>query len=280
MIHIITDSTSDMTHEEAAELKIAKAPLTVHFGDTAYSDGVDITPDAFYKLLSEGKDLPTTSQAPPAAFEELLKPILAKGDEAVIVTIASALSATYQSAVIATQNAAPDKVHIVDSRTASGGLALLLRHAARMRDSAQYTAGQIADELRELGPRVVIYGAVDTLKYLWKGGRVSRGKAVMGNLLNVTPVVMVRDGAISVADKARGEKGSLKTMLRLFENSKPDLEYGVAFMHGDVPERMERYIEAFQPVLDGTAVYRARLGSVIGTHTGPGIVAMAFINRE
>ncbi len=279
MIHIITDSTSDLTHTEAAELKISIAPLTVHFGDKTYSDGVDITPDAFYKLLEQAKEMPTTSQAPPAAFEELLRPILAKGDEAVIVTIASPLSATYQSAVLAARTA-QDKVHVVDSRTASGGLALLLRYAAGMRDSGEYTAKQIADKLRELAPRVVIFGAVDTLKYLWKGGRVSRGKAVMGSLLNVAPVLLVRDGAISVADKARGEKGSLKAMLRLFENSKPDLSYGVAFMHGDVPERMERYIDAFLPVLGNTSVYRARLGSVIGTHTGPGIVALGFINRE
>ena len=280
MLHIMTDSTCDLTQIELDTLGVAMAPLTVHFGDASYRDSIDLSPGAFYQKLEAAKDLPTTSQVSPAVFEQLLQPVVDKGEEAIIITISSTLSATYQSACMAAMNLAPDKVQVVDSRTASGGLALLIRQAVRMRDAGTYTAQDIADTLRSMAPRIAIYATIDTLKYLYKGGRVSRGVAVVGGVLNVTPLLHVQDGEIKIAGKARSEKGAIKSLLKLYQEAKPDREQGMVFFHGDAAPRMERLITAFQQETAGQPLYRTRMGSVIGTHTGPGVVAFAFVNQE
>ncbi len=177
-------------------------------------------------------------------------------------------------------NTSPEKVHVVDSRTASGGLALLIRKAVAMRDEGTYTAQQIAETLRDMGPRVVIFASIDTLKYLQKGGRVSRSMAVVGGLLNVTPILKVQDGEILNVGKARSEKGAIKTMMDLYRAEAIDKEYGFVFFHGDTAERMNRFEAAFEDEVSGMSVYHSRMGSVIGTHTGPGVVAISFINKE
>jgi DegV family protein with EDD domain len=280
MIHIITDSTCDLTQMELDKLQVATAPLTVHFADESFRDGLDITPSAFYQKLEKSKNLPTTSQATPASFEQLLKPIVEKGDEAVILTISSTLSATWQSACMAAMNTNPEKVHVVDSRTASGGLAMLVRKAAAMRDAGTHTAQQIAETIRQLGPRIVILASIDTLKYLQMGGRVSRTTAVVGGLLNVSPLLRVQDGEIITAGKARSEKSAIKFLLDLYKELEPDRDSGIVFFNGDAAPRMERFIEAFHQDISGMSLYRSRMGSVIGTHTGPGVVAIAFLSNK
>ncbi len=280
MIHIITDSTCDLTQAELSELNVASAPLTVHFQRESFRDGIDLGPSAFYQKLESSKELPTTSQASPAAFEQLLKPISEKGDEAVIITISSTLSATWQSACMAAMNISPDKVHVVDSRSASGGLALLIRKAVTMRDAGGHTAQQIAEILRDMAPRVVILASIDTLKYLQKGGRVSRSMAVVGGLLNVTPLLRVQDGEILNVGKARSEKSAIKSLLDLYRSCAPETENGIVLFHGDAAERMDRFMAAFEEEVSGMPLYHSRMGSVIGTHTGPGVVAIAFVDKH
>lgn len=277
MIHIVTDSTSDLTQQYRRDNGIAMLPLTIHFESESYRDSIDLNSKNFYNKLREAKTLPTTSQVPPGDFEDVFRPIVEKGDEAIVITIASLLSATYSSAVLAAQAVAPDKIHVIDSTSGSFGTALLIKRAIKLRDEGKMSAREIADDLQALAPRVRIYAVVDSLKYLKMGGRLSGSAAFIGTLLGIKPLIEVKQGKVNAIARIRGEKNIIKTLLEHFQNAKPDLSYGVSFGNADALEQMQNTIEAFKPALQGVDIYTSDLGAVIGTHTGPGVVGVGFI---
>lgn len=277
MIRIIADSTCDFTREEADRLGIGLVPLTIHFKDGDYLDGVDLSHGEFFTKLAGSETLPTTSQANPAQFEEAFRPWLERGQEILVVTISSRLSATMQSAVMAAQRTQAGRIHLVDSGSASIGAQLLLREAVRLRDEGNLDAAAIAARLRELAPRLQIVAVVDTLKYLKMGGRLSGGAALIGGLLGIRPVIEVRDGKVEPVGKVRGEQNAIRALTDRFDADRPDVGYGVFFGNTAAPERMERAIAAFGDRLRDAAVHRSGLGSVIGTHTGPGVVGLAYL---
>ncbi len=277
MIRIVTDSTSDLTQQYRRDNDIAMLPLTIHFESDSYRDSIDLNSKNFYSKLREAKNLPTTSQVPPGDFEDVFRPIVEKGDEVIAITIASLLSATHASAVLAAQAVAPDKIHVIDSNSGSFGTALLIKHAIKLRKEGKLSARQIADELRALAPRVRIFAVVDSLKYLKMGGRLSGSAAFIGTLLGIKPLIEVKQGKVNAIARIRGEKNIIKTLLEHFQNAKPDLSYGVSFGNADAFEQMQTTIKAFEPVLQGVDIYTSDLGAVIGTHTGPGVVGIGFI---
>lgn len=280
MIKIIADSTCDLTGEELKAWSITTLPLTIHFGDKSYRDGIDISKREFYEKLAEAKTLPTTSQVPPGDFEHAFRKQLGAGDELLVVTIASALSATYQSAVIAAKAVDAGRIHIVDSMTGSFGHALLLRHAVKLRDGGKLTAAQIAKELQELAPRVRLYAVVDTLKYLKMGGRLSGSAAFIGSLLGIKPLIEVKLGKVTSIAKVRGEKNVIKTLFVYFDKAKPDLRYGVSFGNSQARPLMEETIRYFNNRLGSLDAISTDLGAVIGTHVGPGVIGVGFIIKE
>ena len=277
MIRIVTDSTSDLTQQYRRDNDIAMLPLTIHFESDSYRDSIDLNSKNFYSKLREAKNLPTTSQVPPGDFEDVFRPIVEKGDEVIAITIASLLSATHASAVMAAQAVAPDKIHVIDSTSGSFGTALLIKRAITLRDEGKLSAREIADELRALAPRVRIYAVVDSHKYLKMGGRLSGSAAFIGTLLGIKPLIEVKQGKVNAIARIRGEKNIIKTLLEHFQNAKPDLSYGVSFGNSDAFEQMQTTIKAFEPVLQGVDIYTSDLGAVIGTHTGPGVVGVGFI---
>ncbi len=277
MIRIITDSTSDLSHKDRRQHDITMLPLTIHFGTDSYRDTIDLDSKNFYAKLREAKTLPTTSQVPPADFEDAYRPIVDAGDEIIVITISSQLSATYFSALNAAETVGADKIHVVDSCSGSFGTALLIRHAVRLRDEGRLSALEIAQQLRLLAPRVRIYAVVDSLKYLKMGGRLSGSQAFIGTLLGIKPLIEVREGKVNAIGRIRGEKNVIKTLLEHFEKAKPDLSYGVSFGNADAPALMEETIKAFTPRLGKAEIYSSDLGAVIGTHTGPGVVGVGFI---
>ena len=277
MIRIVTDSTSDLTQQYRRDNDIAMLPLTIHFESDSYRDSIDLNSKNFYSKLREAKNLPTTSQVPPGDFEDVFRPIVEKGDEVIAITIASLLSATHASAVMAAQAVAPDKIHVIDSTSGSFGTALLIKRAITLRDEGKLSAREIADELRALAPRVRIYAVVDSHKYLKMGGRLSGSAAFIGTLLGIKPLIEVKQGKVNAIARIRGEKNIIKTLLEHFQNAKPDLSYGVSFGNSDAFEQMQTTIKAFEPVLKGVDIYTSDLGAVIGTHTGPGVVGVGFI---
>ncbi len=280
MIKIISDSTCDMTHEELKALDILTLPLTIHFEQDSFRDGIDLDSESFYVKLKNAKSLPTTSQVPPGEFEDLFRPLIAQGDDLVVVTLAAKLSATYQSAVTAAEVVSPERIHVVDSMSGSFGHVLLLQRAVKLRDERRMSAAEIAQELRQLAPRVRLYAAVDTLKYLKMGGRLSGSAALIGGLLGIKPLLEVKQGEVHSIAKIRGERNVIKELLEHFLAAKPDLRYGVSFGNSVAKERMQQAIEYFRPHLGDIPIYQTDLGAVIGTHTGPGVVGVGFIAQE
>lgn len=280
MIKIIVDSTCDLTKEEAVSMSLEVLPLTINFSDEIYRDGIDLTPAEFYKKLRQAKALPTTSQINPAQFEQAFIPHIEKGDDIIVITLSSKLSATLNSAVIAAQAVCPERIHVVDSLSASMGISLLIKQAVKMRDAGKYSITEIVRTLRALVPRINVYAVLDTLKYLKKGGRLSGGAALIGGALGISPIVKVIDGRVESIGKVRSERAGMRALLTYVQEYGIDIAYGVAFGNADDWQKMMRYIEYLRPYLEGAEIFTGNLGSVIGAHTGPGVVGMAFFGKE
>ncbi|MEG0441443.1 MAG: DegV family protein [Oscillospiraceae bacterium] len=279
MIRIITDSTSDLSAQAAKTLGIDIVPLTVHFGEESYRDGVEITPAEFFEKLSKAAELPTTSQINPEEFIAKFQGYVDAGDEVVGIFLSSDLSGTCQSAHIAKTAVGGERVFVVDSRTVTFGLGLLVTVACRLRDEGK-TAAEIAAECTRLTGKIRLFAALDTLKYLKMGGRISPTTAMVGGLLGISPIVSVAEGKVEAAGKARGRKGALGWIAKTMESCPPDLTYGIAFGHTAAPEAMAECMARF-PELLGAApfVITGEIGSVVGTHGGPGAAGIAYFEK-
>lgn len=281
MIQIITDSTSDLTAEQAKAWNVKVIPLTVHFGEEAYVDGVDITPEEFYeKLAACGDSLPTTSQINPAEFSDVFESALDKGDEVIGIFISSELSGTYQSAAIAKELLDSERIHLVDSRTTTFALALLVRQAVRLRD-AGLSAAAIASQLTALTGRLRLFAVVDTLKYLKLGGRISAATALVGGALGITPIIGIVDGKAESLGKSRGRKGGVKWLANQVAKGTLDPSLGVSYGHTNCPEALEECMSAMVPIAGDAAVeFTGLIGPVVGTHAGPGAAGFAYFEQE
>ncbi len=279
MFKLFADSTIDLTPEQCDQLGVTTVPLTIHFGDQTFRDGIDMTHKEFYRRLRAADTLPTTSQVNPAQFEDAFAPFLNDGQDILIITISGKLSATNQSAQLVA-DANPGRVHVVDSAMASFGAQLLIHEAVRLRDAGKMSAQEAADHLRTLVPRMRLYAVLDTLKYLRMGGRLSGGAALLGGILGILPVVAVRDGVVTSVAKVRGDRAGTQALLDFLEKEPADKKYGICFGHADDEARLEKYLTALRPHLEGYTIRTSGLGSVIGTHTGPGVVGLAYVAAE
>lgn len=275
MLHLVTDSTSDLLADEAAALKVAVVPLTVRFGDEQYRDGVDIDAATFYRRLPASEKLPTTSQPSPEQFAEVYRSLLrSPEDEVVSVHIAAHLSGTLQSATLAARELDPERIHVVDSGTVSGGLQLLLRLAAKERDGGA-DAATVVRNLERNRERVLIYVLLDTLTYLQKGGRIGRAQAFLGGVLNVKPIVAVDKGEVEPVTRVRSKQQGLAKMLELVRGNGP-LE-SICMMHGDALADGEQLRSGLTELLPELEITLGQLGPVVGTYGGPGLVGVALM---
>lgn len=284
MVRIITDSTSDITQEEGASLGVTVVPLTVHFGSESYRDGIDLIKEEFYEKLAVAEELPTTSQVPPGEFAALFERFVADGDEVVGIFISSEMSGTYQSAAVAREqvemrSASAGKIHVIDSRTTTFELALLVRLAVRFRDEGK-NAGEITELIRELIKRVRLIAVVDTLKYLKMSGRISTTTAFVGGLLGINPIIAIIDGKVESIGKTRGLKAGLKFIGDQVMSDPPDLNYPVAFGHTNAPEALRETVSFFTDSLGITEYFEEDIGLIVGTHVGPGAAGIAYIAKE
>ena len=278
-VRIIIDSTVDINPKLKNRFTIV--PLTVHFGDEEYLDGVTITHKQFYEKLIESDVLPTTSQAPPHAFAEIFEEVAAAGDTAVVITVASRLSGTFQSAMIAAQDY-EGTIFVVDSRTAAIGSGILAELALNLARGGA-SAPEIFDKLLVMRERVCVVALLDTLEYLKKGGRISKTAAFAGNLLSIKPVVCIKDGVIHTLGKARGSKQGNNLLITEIHNA-GGVDFDLPLLLGYTglsDALLTKYIE------DSTAIWQGNvdelcstpIGSVIGTHAGPGAIAVAFFKK-
>ena len=279
MVRIIVDSTADLTPEIRKRVHIV--PLTVRFDTEEYIDGVTIDHAAFYEKLIESDVIPTTSQATPDTFMQEFDKVKDAGDEAVVITIASALSGTYQSAMLASGDY--DNIYIVESGSAAIGSGILAEIALRLLDEGK-SAKEIAQILEEEKKKIVIVALVDTLEYLKKGGRISKTVAFAGGVLNIKPVISLVDGEINILGKARGSKMGNNLLVEEIDKaggvdfSKPVL---LGFT-GISDALLQKYIKDSQHIWEGNLeeIRYTTIGSVIGTHVGPGAIAVAFFKNN
>lgn len=280
MIKIIVDSTADLRPETAARVDVV--PLSVFFGDQAYVSGVTITPQQFYEMLVESDVLPTTSQPAPYLFEEAYEKAVSEGYEVICLTCSGKLSGTHQSANIAAA-AFADNVHVLDSGTIAIGLGILVEYALELVDRG-LTAEEILRELMQKRERIRILALVDTLEYLKKGGRISSAVALAGGLLNIKPVISVNGGEIRLLGKARGSRqGNNLLVQEIGKAGGVDFTGPVMLGYTGLSDALlQKYIQ------DSAALWEGHLenlpvsivSSVVGTHVGPGAVAVAFFAEE
>ncbi len=275
---IIVDSTADLM--PGFQDRVDIVPLTVHFGEEEYIDGVTIDKKTFYEKLVECDVLPTTSQATPDAFAKVFEEVKAAGDEAVVITLSSKLSGTYQSAVIAAEEY--DNIYIVDSGSAAIGSGILVELAFRMLDEG-FSASEIAASLEQERKKLIIVALVDTLEYLKKGGRISKTVAMVGGVLNIKPVLSVVEGDINMLGKARGSKMGNNLLVQEIEKAGGvDFSRPVLLGYTGISDALLlKYIEDSRRIWEGNIdeVRYSSIGSVIGTHAGPGAVAVAFFKH-
>lgn len=279
-VKIIVDSTSDLTPEVAQQVKIV--PLTIHFGEKQYVSGVDIDAKKFYEMLVESDVLPTTSQPTPYAFSQVFQEVVDAGDTAVCLTVSSKLSGTYQSASIAAEEF-PGKIFVVDTLTVAIGGGILAEYALQLANSGM-TAEEIAQDVLAHRQNVRVLALVDTLEYLKKGGRISSTVAFAGGLLNIKPVISVTDGEVKMMGKARGSKQGNNLLVQEIQKS-GGVDFTKPLMLGYTglsDALLQKYIADSAALWEGQVenLPVSIVSSVVGTHVGPGAVAVAFFARN
>ena len=278
-VKIVIDSTADLPSGQESLFSIV--PLTIRFGEQEYIDGITITHKQFYEKLIESDVLPTTSQASPAAFAQVYEEITQAGDTAVVITVSSKLSGTCQSAMIAAADY-PGQIYVVDSNTIALGSGILAQFALRLVDEG-LSAAEIAQRVTEERNNVRLIALLDTLEYLKRGGRISKTVAFAGGLLNIKPVICIRDGAIEILGKARGSKQGNNLLVKEIEQS-GGVDFTKPLMLGYTgisDALLRKYIADSAYIWEGHVddLPQTVVGSVVGTHAGPGAVAVAFFAK-
>ncbi len=273
-IHIVTDSTCDLSKEEILESNIHVVPLTIQIGDRTYIDGVDVEPTSFLDLMKNSKTLPKSSQPAPGQFKELYDELGKDGDQIISIHMTGSMSGTVESARQAASMTNSD-VTVIDSRYIAIALAIQIREAIRLRDTGA-TVEQIVTRLDEVRKNTRLFVVVDTLENLIKGGRIGKGTALIGSLLNIKPIATLDDGSYTPVAKARSHKQVVKHLFNQFiEDTKGKTVKAVGISHAGGLETMgNNLIENIQS--SGFSNVEIKFTSpIISTHTGPG--ALGFI---
>lgn len=278
-IRFIIDAASDLSAEQADAMGVTLIPMTITFGREEYKAGIDITNEEFYNMLVSGKDLPSTSQPAPYAYECVYQQVKDAGDEAVVLCLSSALSGTYQSASIAADGF-KDCVYVIDTRTVSTAQRLLLEYGMALKEQG-LSAKQIVAELERKKDDLCIYGAVDTLEYLIRGGRLSKAAGAVGSVLGIKPVLMIKDGSLIVAGKARGSKAAISMTHKFIDDIGVDFSMPCALGYtGNDPAVITPFQNALGSNWNSIEVPVYNVGSAVGTHAGPGLVLAAFFKKS
>lgn len=278
-VRIIVDSAADFAPGVAE--KVTVLPMTLRFGDEEFIDGVTISNKEFYAKLIESDELPTTSQIMPLSFEEAYREAVDNGEDVVVITLSSKLSGTYQSACIA-RDEVGGSIYVVDSFSVAIGEGILAQRAVELKEEGK-SAKEIADILNEEKNNIRLIALLNTLEYLKKGGRISKTVAFAGEMLSLKPVINVLNGEVNMLGKARGSRQGNNLLVKEIENAggvdftKP-LLLGYTGLDDSL---LQKYIE------DSSALWKGQtdtlpvslIGSIIGTHVGPGAVAVAFFKK-
>lgn len=270
-VRIMADSTSDIGPERAKEWGVTLIPLKVLFGEEEFLDGVDMQLEEFYQRLVTSEKLPTTSQPDPEAFLTVFQEAKEAGDDVVVVTISSNLSGTFQSATIAKEMCEYDNIYIVDSMQVTCTMLMMVRRGLKLAEEGK-SGREIYEILETEKSHYCIYAAIGDLTYLEKGGRLSKVGAAAGSMLNLKPVITIANtGVVKLAGMARGQHGAYAKMLKLIE-SDGGLDFSREMCIGYTGD-MDVFVpfnEYLKGKMDISGFVESRIGTVIGTHGGPG----------
>lgn len=279
MVRIITDSAADFTQSEYRDLNITCIPLNIYFGDDEYADDGSLTGDRFYELLTTTDLFPKTAQASPQILMDLFEDAVKAGDDAIYITLSSALSGTYLSAMMTRNLVGSDRCFVVDSKNGTGGQRMLVEQAVRLRDQGK-SAQEIVAEIEALRSRVTLYACINTLEYLYLGGRISQTTYKIGTLANIKPIINVdENGRVAVPGKAMGMRKGMDTLCKYTQQFKPDPDYPLYLMYtnnpavaADLGTQLAKYgikpDERFRQV-----------GPAIGSHIGPEACGLVYIRE-
>ena len=280
MVRIITDSAADLEPQEYAQKQITCIPLNVVFGDTEYQENENLSKEQFYRLLATG-DYPKTSQASPQLLLDLFEQAKEAGEEAVYICISSAISGTYQTACATKQMADYDGCYVVDGKNATGGQRLLVEYAVKLRDQGK-TGREIAAAVEALQQRIVLYACIDTLEYLYKGGRISQTVYKLGSLAQVKPIIRIsEEGTVEVPAKAIGMRKGMDMLCKRLESQKPSPDFPVYVMYTPDKANGNLLAQKFRDM--GYDIPEERIipvGAAIGSHIGPNGCGMVYICEE
>ena len=281
MVQIITDSAADLELREYEALNVRCIPLRVSFGDTEYEENVNLDKPKFYELLLGEAEFPKTSQASPAVLEEIFAEAKAKGDEAIYITLSSALSGTYQTACMIREDAEYEGAFVFDSLNATGGQRMIVEYACRLRDQGK-NAAEIIAGLESMRDRVELYACVNTLEYLHKGGRISHAVYTLGNLAQIKPIISIDvSGKVSLPAKVMGMRKGMDHLCKRITARKPDTDHPVYVMYTNnrsVAETLAQRMEA-----QGWGTIPAEriipVGAAIGAHIGPEACGLVYVGE-
>lgn len=272
-IRIVTDSTADLPAEVAEQLGITVVPLNVHFGEETFLDGVDIHHEEFFERLRAARQLPTTSQPSPGKFMEVYGSLAEAGDQIVSIHISDKLSGTLNSARQAKEQMEGTSIEIIDARQAALGTGLVAMAAAKaVQQGASYET--VLEEANSAVEQVQLFGLLDTLEYLRKGGRIGMVRGFIGTLLKVRPIITVLDGVVQSATSVRSRAYGTQYMVTLAEERAPLKQ--AAVMHSSTDEEAEALAERIRPLVADGQVLQGRIGPVVGTHAGPGVIGIVI----
>ena len=276
-IQIIIDSMIDMPKDILNKYSIMVIPLTIVFGNEEYKDGVDLTDKQFYEKLSKSKNLPQTSQITPNTFMDVFKKVLNEGKKILCINGSSKASGTFQSAVVAKNSLESDKIEVFDTMALSLGAGIFVYEAAKM-VSEKKDLKEIIEHLNTMKMQVDHIFTVDTLEYLKKGGRLNPMKATIATMLNIKPILTVVDGLVEPLDKVRGKKKVIGKMIELArERGKTFDDKVIGISHADCKDMLNLLKEQVIKDLKPKEIIIADIGCTIGTHAGPGALAIFYV---
>lgn len=272
-VRVVTDSACDLPQELVDAHAIEIVPLTIRFGDTEYVDREELSTIGFWELLQASDVLPETAAPSAGAFESKFRDLIARGATGIVcINLSSRLSATMQAAQVAAAAVGGDcPVQVIDSLTCSMGLGRLCLTAAR-RAADGDALDRIVAEVIGRRDRTRLFGALDTLEYLKKGGRIGNARAMLGSMLSIKPVVEVRDGVVEEAGKVRTRSKSLRVLVEKVAAQPIDT---LSVLHGLATD-VDELLDLLEPIKPRDEIVLGMVGPVIGTHAGPGVIGVTF----
>ena len=284
-IALVTDSTCDLNKEIIDKYNIKIVPLTVHFGTKEFVDGIDISPDSFFKMIETDNNMPKTSKPSKYDFENTYESLLKEYDYIMSIHVSKGLSGTYDSAALAANDINKDKITVIDSSSISLGLGFLVLLAAKLVKN-NYPLEEIINRIEKAKKNVKCIFTVEDLTYMKEGGRIGKARAFLGTIFNINPIIEIstQTGKVNPLDKVRGNERTLKKMGKtLIANIRNDKKVWIGIMHGDREGKSKdliKYIKKNIPKNMEKNIFTERISPTLGCHVGPSVYAFATLSGD